>query len=182
MPQRLDSRDADFAGRFQAFVEAGRDTDAAVSDAVDNCPTVFNPEQADSDAVPTVAPGNPVLRPVPGNAPVVVAGDEALSAPVNIGFTFHFQGRSYGQLRVSTNGFLTFSTSPNVNPGCCVGQALPDRLGRRLLPAPPVLIEYAVLERSRSGRAIVAGGMIPAENSRLHEEDWLIGHSMQTGL
>ncbi|MBL0046515.1 MAG: T9SS type A sorting domain-containing protein [Bacteroidetes bacterium] len=45
------------------------------------------------------------------NAPTQIMGplvDEALSAPVPIGFTFVYGGTNYTQLRVSSNGWMTF--------------------------------------------------------------------------
>ena len=45
------------------------------------------------------------------SAPTVVIGpmvDEALSAPINIGFTFTYEGTAFTQVRASTNGWMTF--------------------------------------------------------------------------
>jgi hypothetical protein len=47
-------------------------------------------------------------------APTVVFGgsiDEALSAPIPIGFTFLYQGVGYNQIKVSTNGWASFDLS-----------------------------------------------------------------------
>ena len=44
-------------------------------------------------------------------APTIIFGgnvDEALSAPINIGFNFVYQGVSYSQIKVSSNGWATF--------------------------------------------------------------------------
>ena len=95
-----------------------------VLDTIDNCLLQSNPGQDDSDSNPTIGAGPFALRPVP--QAIAVGGDEALSAPLLIGFAFRYQGRSYDRFRVSTNGFITFSTSLAVNPGCCTGQLLPD--------------------------------------------------------
>jgi len=37
--------------------------------------------------------------------------DEAISAPINIGFTFVYEGMSYTQVRASSNGWMTFDLS-----------------------------------------------------------------------
>jgi hypothetical protein len=59
-----------------------------------------------------------------GNMTPVALADDAISAPIPLGFTFDFYGNSYSQAFVSSNGFLTFSN--NANAGCCAGGLLPS--------------------------------------------------------
>lgn len=55
-------------------------------------------------------------------------GDESVSAPFDIGFTFPFYGFNYSQLFIHTNGFLTFDPID----GCCFFTPVPIPN-----PAPP---------------------------------------------
>ncbi len=50
--------------------------------------------------------------------------NDALSAPLPLGFSFDFYGTNYNQAYVSSNGFLTFSNDGN--NGCCEGGLLPN--------------------------------------------------------
>lgn len=90
----------------------------------DNCPTIANPQQEDTDEdpSPTISAGTFQMRPTPVTA-VPVSGDDAVSAPLEIGFAFVFFGQTFTQLNVSTNGFITFGDSDN---GCCSGDLLPN--------------------------------------------------------
>ncbi|MEO8147796.1 MAG: T9SS type A sorting domain-containing protein [Bacteroidia bacterium] len=52
--------------------------------------------------------------PLTGNTDVPVATgnlNEGMSAPVNIGFTFNFGGLNFTQLKMSTNGWITFNSA-----------------------------------------------------------------------
>lgn len=60
---------------------------------------------------------------ISGSGTALTLGDDEVSAFVPIGFTFNFYGVDYTQVRVSSNGFITF-TDDN-NSGCCSGQPLP---------------------------------------------------------
>mgnify|MGYP003337546954 CR=1 FL=1 len=40
-------------------------------------------------------------------------GDDAVSPPLDLGFTFMFFGQPFTQVNVSTNGFLTFGDTTN---------------------------------------------------------------------
>ncbi|MEX2597229.1 MAG: hypothetical protein WEC59_09915, partial [Salibacteraceae bacterium] len=53
----------------------------------------------------------------------VSLADDAVSAPLSIGFSFEFFGTSNTQFRISSNGFITFSSTAN---GCCSGQSMPN--------------------------------------------------------
>ena len=50
--------------------------------------------------------------------------DDSVTGAIDLGFTFDFYGVEYTQIRVSSNGFLTFADSPN--SGCCTGQPVPS--------------------------------------------------------
>jgi cysteine-rich repeat protein len=53
--------------------------------------------------------------------------DDAVSAPIPLGFTFFFFGRPQTQVAVSANGFLTFADVPPASSGClCQPTDLPD--------------------------------------------------------
>lgn len=57
----------------------------------------------------TLTPSAGNFVPLVGGTPVdVIEDDDAISAPINIGFTFNFFGQDYTQLKVSSNGFLSF--------------------------------------------------------------------------
>ena len=94
-----------------------------VLDGADNCPLDSNPSQADSDGDGdgTAVAGTYVLRPVP--ATVAIAGDDAVSPPIAIGFPFEFYGQTYTSINVSTNGFVTVGDTSN---GCCAGGPIPS--------------------------------------------------------
>ncbi len=50
--------------------------------------------------------------------------DDTVVGPVDIGFDFPFYGEIQNQIYVSSNGFITFSSSSS--SGCCAGQRLPS--------------------------------------------------------
>ena len=50
--------------------------------------------------------------------------DDGVSAFVPIGFDFNFFENAYDQLRISSNGFITFNNSED--SGCCSGQGIPN--------------------------------------------------------
>jgi subtilisin family serine protease len=81
------------------------------------------------------APGGPGYQWIdiasPGNL-VSLSGDDALSAPVQVGFEFPFYGRNYSQVRVCTNGYLTFEEGEAAYGNV----ALPSPLAPSLLVAP----------------------------------------------
>ncbi|MCB8916394.1 MAG: hypothetical protein H6666_00590 [Ardenticatenaceae bacterium] len=52
-----------------------------------------------------------------------ILGDDEVSGPLPIGFSFDFYGVTYTDIRASSNGFLTVNN--DTNSGCCTGQALP---------------------------------------------------------
>lgn len=58
------------------------------------------------------------------NATSVTLGDDAVSGACNVGFTFRFFGTNYTQFYISSNGFISFTSS--VGSGCCSGQSLPN--------------------------------------------------------
>ncbi len=53
----------------------------------------------------------------------VPLADDEVSADLNIGFTFNFNGNDYTTFRISSNGFITFNTDGD--NGCCSGDPLP---------------------------------------------------------
>jgi PKD repeat protein len=54
---------------------------------------------------------------------VLTLGDDQLSGPIGLGFTFNYYGFDYSQIYVSSNGFL--SVQPT-SQGCCTGRPLPS--------------------------------------------------------
>ena len=52
----------------------------------------------------------------------IIAGDDLLSEPIPLGFSFPFYGRTFDTVRISTNGFLTFTPADPT----FVNQALPS--------------------------------------------------------
>jgi hypothetical protein len=54
----------------------------------------------------------------------VSLGDDQVSGDLQIGFPFRFFGDFYTQFRISSNGFITFSST--TNSGCCSGDFIPD--------------------------------------------------------
>src|SRR5262249_19347270 len=61
---------------------------------------------------------------------VALAGDEAVSAPVPLGFSFPFYGRRFTQVRLCTNGYLPFGNTGPVfaNTRRPPGSAPPNRV------------------------------------------------------
>ena len=49
-------------------------------------------------------------------------GDNNMTSPISIPFSFNFYGTSYNDLGISTNGFISFTGG---SPGCCAGYTLP---------------------------------------------------------
>ena len=70
-----------------------------------------------------------------GASSTVSLGDDAVSAVLPIGFDFNFFCTTYSQFKISSNGFITFSSS--TASGCCSGQSLPNT------SAPNNLIAFA---------------------------------------
>lgn len=93
--------------RFVAFVTS--DTVTRV-----NRPTVYLPAQS------VVRPAFPV--PATGST-LLTLGDDATSV-VPITFPFIFYGAAYSTVAVSSNGFISFTTTTGA--GCCSGQTLPN--------------------------------------------------------
>lgn len=52
-------------------------------------------------------------------------GDDELSDAINMDLYMVFMGTQYYQLKISSNGFITFNTS-STNHGCCSGEDLPN--------------------------------------------------------
>jgi subtilisin family serine protease len=80
-------------------------------------------------------PGGPVYQwvDVVQSANVIaLSGDEAVSAPVPLGFSFPFYGRRFTQVRVCTNGYLQFGTDGPL----FVNRGLPSSSGARDMIAP----------------------------------------------
>ncbi len=67
---------------------------------------------------------NPITyAPVAGSGTNVVLGDDQLTPNLNIGFNFEFYCNIYSQFKISSNGFITFTSTNN---GCCQGQLIPN--------------------------------------------------------
>jgi hypothetical protein len=67
------------------------------------------------------------FAPVSGSGTSPIAGDDAVSAAVPIGFSFPFYGNTYTNVFVGTNGFITFDNSGQ--SGCCSGDLMPANTG-----------------------------------------------------
>lgn len=121
------------AGPTQADGGGGGGTDAGLdgdedglADAVDNCPALSNPDQENRDPQP-VGRATPIefaFRPTPTN--LAVAGDDAVSKPIPIGFDFRFFGRTYEQILVGTDGFLMLGPNPLHPAEYQFADAIPD--------------------------------------------------------
>ena len=61
---------------------------------------------------------------IAGTGTQIVLSDDQVSAPIPLGFTFNYYGVGYSDVRVSSNGFLTFL--PGQSSGCCTGEPIPD--------------------------------------------------------
>lgn len=64
------------------------------------------------------------FAPVTGTPIAGPTGDDVVGSTINIGFNFPFYGGVKTQLKITTNGFISFNL--NVGHGCCSGQALPN--------------------------------------------------------
>ena len=58
----------------------------------------------------SVITGNEAMDNISGTGTQSVSGDDSLSGPLNIGFSFPYFGNSFTSFKVSTNGFITFRT------------------------------------------------------------------------
>jgi hypothetical protein len=65
-----------------------------------------------------------VQRDVRGTGTLVPLGDDQLSDPLPIGFSFEFYGVAYTGFRISSNGFITLGPDLQ-SDGCCTGGAIP---------------------------------------------------------
>ncbi len=75
------------------------------------------------------------FNPIRGSGNTVTLSNDDVSGNLPIGFDFNFYCTSYDEFRISSNGFITFSST--TNDGCCEGQTLPDGV------APNNLIAFA---------------------------------------
>lgn len=64
------------------------------------------------------------FAPVTGTAIAGPTGDDVLSGSINIGFNFPFYNTVQTQLKIATNGFVTFNSGSGT--GCCEGALLPN--------------------------------------------------------
>lgn len=94
-----------------------------VADACDNCPDVENPGQENTDGIAAVPV--PFQFRSPANQTFVSLFDDQVGPAIPLGFTFDFFGRSYTEVAIVSNGFLTF-TATTANQGCCAGGGLPS--------------------------------------------------------
>jgi hypothetical protein len=60
---------------------------------------------------------------ISGTGTDIPLGDDQVSGPIPIGFSFDFFGTPYTDVYVSSNGFLT--VLPGQSNGCCTGQPIP---------------------------------------------------------
>ena len=92
----------------------------AISLASTGGPDLFGYRYIDSNE-----PGAPAFSwtDISGSGTALTLLDDEVSAFIPIGFTFNFYGVAYTQVRVSSNGFITFNDDSN--SGCCSGDPLP---------------------------------------------------------
>jgi PKD repeat protein len=64
------------------------------------------------------------FAPVTGTPIAGPTGDDIVGSTINIGFNFPFYSGVKTQLKITTNGFISFNL--NTGHGCCDGQALPN--------------------------------------------------------
>ena len=111
--------DDDDPGNFPGNLEVcdGLDNDCnSAADFAD--PSAYTFAHSDRPFGPTYAPETLVT-------PTVEAlGDDQVSPFVPLGFDFTFFGVAYDELRIGSNGFVTFNDS--AASGCCSGQTLPN--------------------------------------------------------
>lgn len=95
-------------------------------------------------------------------------GDDSVSGIQPIGFTFNFFGVDYSDFYISSNGFITFTST--FNDGCCVGQAIPDASSPNNLiagywsdlnPSAGGTISYETLGAPGSRRLVVEFDSVP---------------------
>lgn len=120
--------DGGFDTGFDANTSDARSFDAS-SDASSS------DDGGSSDDASDAASGDASLRPGPGAYPipfapefaggtVIALADDALSAPIPIGFSFRFFETTHTSLLISSNGFVTFATA-STSAGCCFGPPIP---------------------------------------------------------
>ena len=64
---------------------------------------------------------------IAGTGTLIPLGDDQVSGPIPLGFTFNYYGVGYANVHVSSNGFLTFL--PAQSDGCCTGAPIPNPFG-----------------------------------------------------
>ena len=64
------------------------------------------------------------FAPLSGTGTTVTLADDEASIPIPIGFNFRFYGVDYSQLRIVSNGFISFDLGTST--GCCSGQLIPN--------------------------------------------------------
>lgn len=64
------------------------------------------------------------FRNIAGTGTLLQLGDDELSNPIPLGFTFPFYGQNLTEVQISSNGFLTFADM--AFSGCCSGESHPD--------------------------------------------------------
>jgi hypothetical protein len=86
------------------------DTDGdTVLDDDDNCPLLPNTDQADSDATRALWDHLDFSPREPARDGALELGDDEMSAPLSLGFSFQFFGTTYEEIHVVSNGYLAFS-------------------------------------------------------------------------
>ncbi len=66
---------------------------------------------------------NYTWSPLNESATILNLTDDELSSSISVGFNTDFYGNTYNSVRISSNGFVTFTDTSH---GCCAGQDLPD--------------------------------------------------------
>ncbi len=110
------------------------------------------------------------------------SGDDSLSAPLNIGFTFNFGGINYTQVRVMTNGRLQFDNTfcgygtATVGPPRTYPYPIPDSNLNRT-----IRIYGADLDVSSAGSGTITYSTIGAAPNRMFVVTWNNVSAWQSG-
>jgi hypothetical protein len=145
-----DQADTDGDGDGDACDGADMDGDG-IPDDRDNCPEVANPDQADDDRFAFEIAPIPFAPRADIEGEALVLRDDDSSDPIDMGFDFEFFGERYAEVRVHSNGFLTFgpdingSTSPTPLPTVNTPNGIVAGYWTDLDPATSGRVEYATL-------------------------------------